>query len=73
MLVLTRKENESIVIDGNIKVTILEIQGGRIRLGIEAPQDVPIVRSELLESAAKSVVIGPAGLPKPAESLALAH
>jgi carbon storage regulator len=56
MLVLSRKETESIVIDGRIRVTVGEIKGGKIRLGIEAPQDVPIRRSELLES---SIVIGP--------------
>lgn len=73
MLVLSRKEDESIVIDGNIKVTILEIRGNQIRLGIEAPKNVPICRSELIESEAKSVVIGPFVLPKAAESMALAH
>jgi carbon storage regulator len=73
MLVLTRKENESIVIDGKITVTLLEIGGGRIRLGIEAPQDIPVVRSELLEPAARSVMIEPFVLPNTAETLALAH
>lgn len=73
MLVLSRKENESIVIDGRIKVTVVAIQGGRIRLGIEAPKDVPICRSELLESAAKPVVSGQFAVPKTTESLALAH
>jgi len=72
MPVLTRKENECIVIDGRIKVTVVEIKGGRIRLGIEAPQDVPILRSELLASAAKSVVIGPFVL-HASEPPALAH
>jgi carbon storage regulator len=73
MLVLSRKKNESIVIDGNIKVTILAIRGRQIRLGIEAPQDVPICRSELLHVGAKSFVIGPFVLSKPAERLALTH
>ncbi len=68
MLVLSRKENESIVIDGRIKVTVVEIKGGRIRLGIEAPQDVPILRAELENTAAKSVVIGPFVLPRTAAS-----
>jgi carbon storage regulator CsrA len=53
MLVLRRKENESVVIDGNIQVTILEIRGSQIRLGIEAPKDMPICRSELKSLAAK--------------------
>jgi carbon storage regulator len=47
MLVLSRKEDESIVIDGRIKVTVMEIRGGRIRLGIEAPQEIPVWREEL--------------------------
>ena len=71
MLVLSRKENESIVIDGKIVVTILEIAGSKIRLGIEAPKDVPVLRTELKDAVAKSVVIGPFVLPKVPESLAL--
>lgn len=47
MLVLTRKLNESVVIGDGIKVTIVEIRGDRIRLGIVAPEDVAIVREEL--------------------------
>lgn len=73
MLVLSRKENESIVIDGNIKVTILKVRGGQVRLGIEAPQQVPIRRSELQGSPAKSVVIGPFVLPKTGLPLAIAQ
>ena len=73
MLVLSRKKNESIVIDGRIKVTVVEIKGSQIRLGIEAPQDVPICRAELLESKAKSVVIGPFVVRKAAARLALSQ
>lgn len=47
MLVLSRKLNETIVIDGNIRVTVLDIRGGQVRLGIEAPGQVPIFREEL--------------------------
>ena len=47
MLVLSRKEDESIVINGNIKIVVTAIQGGRVRLGIEAPQDVPVHRQEV--------------------------
>jgi carbon storage regulator len=47
MLVLTRKPNEEIVINGNIRVRVLGVQGGRIRLGIDAPPEVPVRRSEL--------------------------
>ena len=47
MFVLSRKEDESIVINGIIKIVVTEIQRGRVRLGIEAPQDVPIHRQEV--------------------------
>ncbi len=49
MLVLTRKAKESIVINGNITITVVEIDRGKVRLGIAAPGDVPIVRAELLQ------------------------
>ena len=48
MLVLTRKAGERIVIDDSIVVEVLEVQGNRIRLGIQAPQGVTILRQELL-------------------------
>ena len=48
MLVLSRKADESIIIDKRITVTILEIQGNRIRLGIEAPKEIPVMREELI-------------------------
>lgn len=47
MLVLTRKLNESIVIDGNITVTVVEVRGNRVKLGINAPVDVPVMREEI--------------------------
>ena len=49
MLVLTRKLGESIVIGSNVRVTILEMQGKQIRLGIEAPSEVPVHRGEVYE------------------------
>jgi carbon storage regulator len=48
MLVLTRKLNESIVINDKITITVVEIRGDRVRLGITAPSDVPVFREELL-------------------------
>jgi carbon storage regulator len=48
MLVLSRKAGQRIIIDDSIVVEIVEIQGGRVRIGIEAPQGVPILREELL-------------------------
>lgn len=50
MLVLSRKLGEKIVIGENIVVTVVKIDRNQIRLGIEAPLDVPIHRSEILES-----------------------
>jgi carbon storage regulator len=47
MLVLSRKTDETIVIDGRIEVTVVQIEGGRVRLGITAPREVSIRRSEL--------------------------
>ncbi len=47
MLVLTRKVGESIVIAGDIVVTVLELRGGQVRLGVEAPKEVSIHRSEV--------------------------
>lgn len=47
MLVLSRKIGERIVINDNVVVTVLEIHGNQIRIGVEAPQSVPIWRGEL--------------------------
>jgi carbon storage regulator len=47
MLVLSRKNGESIVIDGTITVTVLAFTGNVVRLGIEAPKEISILRSEL--------------------------
>ncbi len=46
MLVLSRKKNESIVIDGNIVITVVEVRGDKVRIGIEAPSEVPVTRPE---------------------------
>jgi carbon storage regulator len=47
MLVLTRKLNETIVIDGNITVTVVEVRGNRVKLGLVAPMEVPVMREEI--------------------------
>lgn len=54
MLVLTRRQGETIVIDGTIKVTVLEIRGHQVRLGIEAPRKIPVAREELVVEAAEA-------------------
>ena len=47
MLALTRKKGESIVINNNIEISVLEIRGDQIKIGISAPKDVPIYRKEV--------------------------
>ncbi len=47
MLALARKLNESIIINDNIEITLLEIKGDQVKLGISAPKSVPIYRKEL--------------------------
>ena len=49
MLVLSRKPKESLVIDGRIVVTVVEVRGGKVRLAVEAPAEVAIHRSEVYE------------------------
>ena len=48
MLVLTRKTGQSIVIDGGIEITVLEVRGEQVRLGIAAPREIRVNRKELL-------------------------
>ena len=50
MLVLSRKENETIVVGDNIEITICRVTGGRVHLGLKAPRDVKIRRGELVRS-----------------------
>jgi len=50
MLVLSRKKNESIIINDNITVTVIEIRGDKVRLGIEAPKDVTVHRREVYDA-----------------------
>ena len=66
MLVLTRKRGEQIVIDGRIVVTLLDTQDGRARLGIEAPQEIPVHREEVHQAIMKSRE--PSRRPKPLSS-----
>ena len=47
MLALTRKKGEALVINNNIEITVLEIRGDQIKIGMSAPKDVPIYRKEV--------------------------
>lgn len=50
MLVLSRKKSESIVINDDVVITIVEVRGDKVRLGIQAPRDVPVHRKEVLDA-----------------------
>jgi len=50
MLVLSRKKSESIVINDDITITIVEVRGDKVRLGINAPRSVPVHRKEVLDA-----------------------
>jgi carbon storage regulator len=50
MLVLSRHRDESIMIGDNVVVTIVDIRGDKVRLGIDAPQDIPVHRREVYEA-----------------------
>ena len=47
MLALSRKKNEALVVNNNVEITILEIKGDQVKLGISAPKEVPIYRKEV--------------------------
>ncbi len=55
MLVLSRKLNENIVIDGRIIVKVVRVEGGSVRIGIEAPPDVPVHRQEIFDEIQKGI------------------
>lgn len=67
MLVLSRKIGESIQIAGGIRVTVTEVRGGRVRLSIEAPADVRVLRKEIAESSPKVFQPEPDELPSETE------
>lgn len=50
MLVLSRKKNESIVINNDITIVVVEIRGDKVRLGVEAPKEVPVHRREIYDA-----------------------
>jgi carbon storage regulator len=54
MLVLARHVDEEIIIDGGIRIKVLEIQGGQVRLGIEAPRELGVYRKEVYDLIAEA-------------------
>lgn len=67
MLALSRKKGESLIINNNIEITVLEIKGDQIKIGINAPKDVPIYRKEVYmqiqeENKAATTAVGPDAL-----------
>lgn len=54
MLALSRRKNESLIVNNNIEITILEVKGEQVKLGISAPKEVPIYRKEVYLQIKKS-------------------
>ncbi len=54
MLVITRKEGESILIGDDTRVEIQEVKGGQVKIGIDAPREVEVLREELLQEEGES-------------------
>ena len=72
MLVLSRRPNQSIIISNDIVVTVIEVRGDQVRLGIKAPRSVTVHRDEVAaeikaanEAASKGAAGKPKGLPRP--------
>ena len=58
MLVFSRKKNESVVIAGDITVTVVEVRGDKVRLGFEAPKEVSVHRQEVHDLRQKRISMG---------------
>jgi len=58
MLVLSRKPLQSIMIGPDIRITIVKVERNQVRIGIEAPRDVTILRDELIEPSATDIQVG---------------
>ena len=57
MLVLSRKKNESIVINNDITIVVVEIRGDKVRLGVEAPKEVPVHRREVYDAIRRNEAV----------------
>jgi carbon storage regulator len=65
MLVLSRKKDESIVINNDITIVVVEIRGDKVRLGVEAPKEVPVHRREVFEAIARGEPVDTASVAAP--------
>lgn len=72
MLVLSRQRDQSIIIGDNIKITVVDIRGDKIRLGIEAPAEIPVHREEVYKAIQqeKQLAEEQSGIDKPEEEKA---
>jgi carbon storage regulator len=57
MLVLSRKKNESIVINNDITIVVVEIRGDKVRLGVEAPKEIPVHRREVYDAIKRNAAV----------------
>ena len=65
MLILTRKLNEAIMIGEDVKITVVEIQGDKVKLGIEAPRELSILREEIYRAVSeenRQAMLNPRGI-----------
>jgi carbon storage regulator len=63
MLVLSRKKNESIVINNDITIVVVEIRGDKVRLGVEAPKEVPVHRREVYDAIKRNAAVQNGSVP----------
>ncbi|MCK5250190.1 MAG: carbon storage regulator CsrA [Spirochaetaceae bacterium] len=66
MLILSRRKDESVIIDGRIEVAIVDIKGDQVKLGIKAPRDVKVFRNEVfqaIQAENKAAAAAPVDLP----------
>jgi carbon storage regulator len=67
MLVLSRKKNESIVINDDITIVVVEIRGDKVRLGVEAPKEIPVHRREVFDAIRRNEVATEKNIPSKAD------
>lgn len=65
MLVLSRKKNESIVINNDITIVVVEIRGDKVRLGVEAPKEIPVHRREVYDAIKRNEQLSKGADPTP--------